>query len=665
MRDVCVFLLCLLTLAGCGSDVSPNTPAAEFTVGADTGVLSAQLGSQAALSFTVERTGGHDSPVQVELRDLPEGVLHAPVVLRGEQRTGVLEVTVGRFVPLDTYPVRLVASDGVTEKSVPLSLEVLAEPAEGLLVLTLDPASPRLLKGRMHEVGVRITRPLGPRQAFSTLPLSGGLSVPALSVDALADAFFVPVTVDASLPVGSYPLTLTLRIGERSESERLTVEVTAPEEGPPQLTGANPPDLLRGQPSRVVLSGSGLSGTTSVVLRPVSGTGTTEQGDILGAEGGSVTVSLWVPYEQTLESAHVLELTTAAGTVTLPFEVSTLHVDPATGSDTVGRGTRTSPFASILKARGQCSGCVWPRCGRCPIQLAPGVHRPGRLDLNVPVALVGLGALYGDTPSVLEGRAGHRFSVTAVKLENLKVTGFDNGVEARSTTRDDMLLVTELTDVWLTGNGYGVLSQSWVTVSSRDVGTRIEGNRLGGIAAFSTLKGTAAHPIEITGNGDGTASAGGILGAVEGAEHVRVERNQGAGARVLRLTARDSTFRDNTGPGVWVVSATGASVVDLGTAASPGRNTLQGNSVNLRVESRADPRVSAVGNCWDAPSGEDFPEAVADGACGRLGGPFERERVVYIDAQGRAEVPFQWTGTPRFNYWLSQAAGGAGAGIQF
>ncbi|HZI13460.1 MAG TPA: hypothetical protein VE153_23975 [Myxococcus sp.] len=417
MRHVCVSLLCLLTLAvaGCGSDVPTNTPPAEFSVGAATGVLSARIGSQASLSFTVERTGGHDGPVQVELKDLPEGVLQEPVVLTGEQGSGVLVVTVGRFVPLDTYPVRLVASDGVTEKSVPLSLEVLAEPAEGLLVLTLDPASPRLLKGRMHEVGVSITRPLGPRQAFSILPISGWLSVPALSVDALADYFYVPVTVDARLPVGSHPLTLTLRIGERTEQESFSLEVVAPEEGAPQLTGANPPDLLRGQPSRVVLSGSGLSGTTSVVLRPVSGTGTPEQGDILAAESGSVTVNLWVPYEHELASAHVLELTTAAGTVTLPFEVSTLHVDPATGSDTVGRGTRTSPFASILKARAQCSGCVWPRCGRCPIHLAPGVHRPGRLDLNAPVALVGLGALYRGAQRGA-GSSGNRCSTPAVDL---------------------------------------------------------------------------------------------------------------------------------------------------------------------------------------------------------------------------------------------------------
>jgi hypothetical protein len=415
----------------------------------------------------------------------------------------------------------------------------------------------------------------------------------------------------------------------------------------------------------VVLSGSGLSGTTSVVLRPVSGTGAPVQGGVVLAESGSVRVSLRAPYGHDLSAEHVLELTTAAGTATLPFEVSTLHVDPATGSDTAGRGTRSSPFASIVKAKSGCGSCVWPQCGSCPIHLAPGVHRPGRLDINAPVALVGLGALYGDNPSVLEGRSGDRFTVVGAKLENLKVTGFDNGVEARASSRGDELLPPELTDVWLTGNGYGVLSQQWVTVTSRDVGSRIEDNRLGGIAAFSTLKGTAAHPIEITGNGDGSVSAGGLMGAVERAEHVRVERNRGSGARVLRLTARDSTFRDNTGPGVWVVSVGGAYVVDLGTAASPGRNTLQGNPVNLRVESRADPLVSAVGNCWDAPSGEDFPEAVADGACGRLGGPFQRDRIVYIDAHGRAEVPFQWTGTPRFNYWLSQAAGGAGAGIQF
>jgi hypothetical protein len=667
MRNVCVSLLCLLTLAvaGCGSDDSSHKPPVGFIVQDGPEVLAVQIGTRAELPVTVGRMGGHDGPLQVELRDLPEGVQQEPVVLSGEQRTAALGVTVGMFVPIDTYPVRLVVSDGLIEEAVSLSLEVRPEPATGAIVLTLDPESPRLLKGRTHEVGVRVSRIFGPREAFSIAPITGGLNVPALSVDASSESFHVPVTVAANLPVGRYPLVLSLRMGERSESEHLSVEVVAPEEGVPQLSAANPPDILRGAPSRITLSGSGLSGTTSVVLKPASGMGEPVQGDVYLAESGSVSVALRAAYGHALESAYVLELTTAAGTATLPFEVSTLHVDPATGSDTAGRGTRASPFATILKARGNCSSCVWPQCGVCPIHLAPGIHRPGRLDLHVPVALVGMGALYGDNPSVLEGQAGDRLTVTSVKLENLKVTGFDNGVEARSTLRDNTLLVTELTDVWLTGNGYGVLSQSWVNVSSRDVGSRIEDNRVAGIAAASTLKGTAAHPVEVTGNGDGSQNGGGLLGAVEQAEHVRVERNRGAGARVVRLTARDSTFRDNAGPGVWVVAPMQAFAIDLGTAASPGRNTLQGNTVNLRVDARADPAVSAVGNCWDAPSGSDFPEAVADGACGRLGTRFERDGVTYVDDQGRATVPFSWTGTPRFNYVLSQAASGAGAGIQF
>lgn len=667
-RNSCVALLCLLTLAvaGCGSGKPPDAPPSGFSLRVDSSVWTVQAGTQAGLPVILGRFGGHSAPIQLQLRGLPEGLDHTPVVVQSlEQWSAVLTVTVDAGATPGTYPVEVVASDGALMDSRPLSLEVQPASSTGAIVLTFEPQVPVLLKGQTHEVPVLVSRPTRFQGEFRIESSSGPVKAASRLVAADATRFLLTLTVDERLPVGYHELFLSMRVGEQLEHQGFTVQVTAPPEAAPQLTSATPPDMIRGLPAEIVLRGSGLSGTTSVVLRRASGAGEPIPAAVVTTLSGQVVLSLRVPYGDDLTFDHELVLTTAAGTATLPFEVSTLHVDPAAGSDTAGRGTRVSPFASILKARTTCSSCVWPQCGSCPIYLAPGVHRPGRLDLHAPVALLGLGGLYGDHPTVLEGQEGDRFTVTGVKLQNLKVTGFDKGVEARSTQRGDELLVPELEDVWLTGNGYGVSSQTWVTLSSSRVGTRIEGNRIAGIAAFSTLLGTEAHPIEVTGNGDGTDIAGGIIGAVERAEHVRVERNRGAGAKVLRFTARDSTFRDNEGPGVWVTGSPSAYVVDLGTAASPGRNTLQGNAVNLRVDTGADPLVSAVGNCWDVPVGEDFPEAVADGACGRLGGRFERDGVAYIDSQGRALVPFTWTGTPRFNYWLGLSPNGASTGIQF
>ncbi|NMO22464.1 hypothetical protein, partial [Pyxidicoccus fallax] len=462
---------------------------------------------------------------------------------------------------------------------------------------------------------------------------------------------------------------------------RLSVEVTAPAEAAPRLTSATPPDMVWGRSVNVFLRGSGLSGTTSVVARPASGTGEAQPTGIFSATDSEVEVSLFMSYGETHPSDFVLELTTAAGTATLPFEVSTPYVDPVNGSDEAGRGTRLRPVASILAARNLCGGCVRPLCNSCPVRLSPGTHHvSGSLTVNPPSVLVGQGELYGANATVIQGQKGDRFTLMGTRMENVKVTGFDKGVEAEHVLIDNSaLLVPELTDVHLTGNGEGLTTRGHVTVSTKNQPTTIEDNRLRGITLAGlngvvTLQGSEEHPIRIRNNGDGSQDAGGVVGFgnsvagtagyIDSAEFTQFVDNRGAGVKVGGLKARDCDFSRNQGPGAWMTS-TGTTPVDLGSAIAHGRNTLQGNAINLRVDRAGWPFVSAVGNCWDVPEGNDFPEATRDGTCGRLGRRFERDGVTLINDEGKTSAPFTWTGTPRFNYWLGAGGSGSSEGIQF
>ena len=87
-------------------------------------------------------------------------------------------------------------------------------------------------------------------------------------------------------------------------------------------------------------------------------------------------------------------------------------------------------------------------------------------------------------------------------------------------------------------------------------------------------------------------------------DRVTIKQNQGSGARFqnmamspMKLVMRDCTILDNRQDGVFLNEVV---VADLGTAASPGNNTLQGNlGVGLNL-SKCPPAemISAVGNTW-------------------------------------------------------------------
>jgi hypothetical protein len=354
--------------------------------------------------------------------------------------------------------------------------------------------------------------------------------------------------------------------------------------------------------------------------------------------------------------------------VSQALTVSPLYVDPATGSDTAGGGTLSRPFATIQRAMGSCGNCTAARaeCLSCTITLAPGLHRPGSLSVGWSVDLVGTGDVYGSNPSILEGSGEERFLLTGGELRQVKLTGYKNGLEASSTwiPGSENQAFPWVTDVWLTGGDYGISECNQLRVRTSSAPVRISSNRIAGIKCASLdIGGSATWPVEVTHNGDGSEEAGGVVatGHVV-ARYLVASHNQGPGVKASSVFLRDSTVRQNEGPGVWAYyTGTGepafATVPDLGTVASPGNNTLQDNAINFRVDSYVEKPASAVGNCWNPPAGEDYADAVADGDCGRIRKPFSYGDTLYIDAQGLTQGSFNWSPPQRFNYFLASRFG--------
>lgn len=659
-----LLLLGLSLLAAPGCD---GHPLPVFTLQVDVPAPVVQRGTSTEIPFQVARSGPAQ-PVQVFLRDPPAGVSVEPVQLRADQDSGVLHVHATDQTAVGDYTLDVVATGFSRDDTDSILLQVRDIPASAPMVVVTEQQPPVLVKGMTTDVLFRVDRSGGFSGGFLVEPegaLPPWISFEPVSVAYDATGFTLRVKVDEPRPAGAISLALKLTSGSRSGRGELVGEITGSSEASPQLASVEPPAFADGLSYRVTLKGTGLSDARSVVIENagarttltlVSATSSEIQADLTRFNsGGSLGVR-----------PATLVVRTSTGEVTWPVTLSNLHVDSITGSDTTGTGAVSRPFASLSHALSSCPhydpsslATFW-----CPITIAPGIHRYGSVGVPRNVTLVGAGDLYGSNPSTLEATAAtHSFRIYGSGVRNLKISGYKQGLEAFESyfvggelQRIPVYPVIE--NVWLTGGDYGISECQGLTVRAVNAAARISHNRIAGIRCNSriTLRGSATWPVEVIHNGDGSAEAGGVnTGTTVNAEYLVASHNQGPGVRAPRLNARHSIFQGNAGPGVWVFSA------DLGTEAFPGGNTLQDNAINLSVYGTP---VSAVGNCWNPPTGSDYADTTADGACGRIRKPFSLSGTDYIDAQGRAQVPFTWTEPPRFNYFLSSTGQGTPV-IQF
>jgi hypothetical protein len=660
-------LLCLWLLASQGCD-GHTLPV--FTLQVDVPAPAVQRGTSTEIPFHIDRSGPAQ-PVQVILRDPPDGVSVEPVHVRADQDSGVLHVHASDQTAVGDYTLDVVAKGFSRDDTDSILLQVRDIPASAPMVVVTEEKPPVLVKGGTTGVSFQVDRSGGFSGSFRVEPkgpLPPWVSFEPVSVPYDATGFTLQVKVDEPRPVGAISLALKLTSGSRSGSGELVGEIIAPPEAPPQLTSVEPPAYIRGTSYRLTLKGTGLSDARAVVA---AGFGTVT---ILSATSTELQADLRMYMSHSLGVfPATLAVRTSTGEATFPVTVSNIHVDPITGSDTTGTGAVPRPFASLSRALDACPPCVeggfGMSCWWCPITLAPGIHQAGSVGMGRSVTLVGTGDLYGSNPSTLEATAEtHSFRIYGSEVRNLKLSGYKQGLQAfagyRLGPEQQRVPVYPLVeDVWLTGGDYGLSVCEGVTVRAVKAPVRISHNRIAGIHCNGrfNLTGSAAWPVEVIHNGDGSPEAGGVIAVANvTAEYLVASHNQGAGMKARYLTARDSIFQGNAGPGVWAFM----SGANLGTVAAPGGNTLQDNAINLRIDGNSSESVTAVGNCWNPPTGNDYADTTQDGACGRIRKPFSLSGTSYIDAQGRAETPFTWTEPPRFNYFLSSTGAGTPV-IQF
>ncbi|XYI00292.1 hypothetical protein ACMHYB_11295 [Sorangium sp. So ce1128] len=115
--------------AGGGTGGEGGTAQEGFTIAVEPAAPRVSRGSSAELTVTVARSGDFAGDVELSLSELPGGVTASPVVVPGDEATGVLTVTADALATVGGAAPSLRASaPGLEERAVPVSLLVADPP---------------------------------------------------------------------------------------------------------------------------------------------------------------------------------------------------------------------------------------------------------------------------------------------------------------------------------------------------------------------------------------------------------------------------------------------------------------------------------------------------------------------------------------------------------
>jgi hypothetical protein len=238
---------------------APIPPDFSLTVGAK--ALTAVAGTSVTTPVTIDRTGGHASPVQLAVLGLPNGVTptFTPNPATGTSTTLTLDV--GSSTMLGPHNITLRGTSGGTtgspNRDVPMTLQVDPAPA---LALTAQPSSISLAQGATGTVTLNIQRTsVSGAVTLSAAANPGGLGL-AFAPSVAGGTTPLDITVPANSPPGPYTVQMQAALGALTATASVAVTVTASLD----FTLSVAPALLTAK----LLSTTGQSGNVQIVRAP-------------------------------------------------------------------------------------------------------------------------------------------------------------------------------------------------------------------------------------------------------------------------------------------------------------------------------------------------------------------------------------------------------------
>jgi hypothetical protein len=223
----------------CGGDDDggPSGPTPAIAIAVAPTTLTAAPGGTQTATVTLTRTN-FTGAVNLAVEGAPDGVTasFAPASLSGATNTSTLTVTVGEAVADDSYDLTVRASgEGVTSKTVPVTLTVSTAPAPGF-TLAVAPATVSIIQGGTGTATATVTRTNGfagaVNIAVSGVPQGVTITPDPASIPGNVATSTLNITVPADFTPGTHTITVTgTAEGIADQSTTFTLEVTQQQGG--------------------------------------------------------------------------------------------------------------------------------------------------------------------------------------------------------------------------------------------------------------------------------------------------------------------------------------------------------------------------------------------------------------------------------------------------
>ena len=417
-----------------GSTGMTVTATPSFTISASPASLSVAQGKQGNSTITTTISGGFNSAISLSASGMPSGttVSFNPATIPAPgSGSSAMTITVGASTPVGTYPITVTGNGGGVQQTATVTLTVIAAPS---FTISASPASLSVAQGKQGNSTITTTISGGFNSAISLsasgMPSGTTVSFNPATIPAPGSGnSTMTITVGASTPVGTYPITVTGNGGGVQQTATVALTVTA---APGFTISASPASLSvapgkqgnstitttisGGFNSAISLSASGMPSGTTVTFNPATipapGSGSSTMTITVGASTpvGTYPITVTGNGGGIQQTATVTLTVTAAPSFTISASPASLTIIQGNqGTSTITTAISGGFNSAIsLSASGMPSGTT--------VSFNPAtIPAPGSGNSTMTIA-VGASTPVGTYPITVTGNGGGVQQSVAVTL---------------------------------------------------------------------------------------------------------------------------------------------------------------------------------------------------------------------------------------------------------
>ncbi len=516
--------------------ISQNSTSPNYSLTASPASLSVQQGSQGISTISSTIGGGFNAAISLSASGVPAGttVTFNPQTI-GAPGSGnsTMNISVGASTAVGTYPITVTGNGGGLQRTATVTLTVTAQQQPGF-GLSAAPAALSVQQGNQGNSTITSTISGG---------FNGAISLSAAGMPAGTTVSFNPqtivapgsgnssmsITVGASTPAGTYPITVTGNGGGLQQSTTVTLTVTTAQQKNYTLSAA-PVSLTIQQGNQgsstitstisggfngaIALSAAGLpsgaAATFNPLVIPAPGAGNTTMNITVGA---STPVGTY-PITVTGFGGGIQQTTTVTLTVTSQQQPSfALTAAPASlsvqqgsqGSSTINATISGGFNAAIaLSAAGMPAGTTM---SFSPQTIpAPG---SGNATMNI---IVGASTATGTYPITVTGNGGGlqrsttvTLTVTVQQQPTFSLSAAPTSLSVQQGSQGNSTITTAISggfNAAISLSAAGMPSGATVIFNPQSIPAPGSGSSTMSITVSASTP-TGTYPITVTGNGGG------------------------------------------------------------------------------------------------------------------------------------------------------------------